>query len=74
LFTHGENALLFRYDDNSLTECLAIACGGSDLTYPMAARAMAMRDHGPFRFGSFHNIVALAGLGAVAASGLGPRS
>ena len=25
LFTHGKNALLFRYDDNSLAECLDVA-------------------------------------------------
>jgi hypothetical protein len=62
LFSHGENALLFRYDDDSLAECLAFACGSVELTYPMAERAKAMRDQSPFRFGFFRNIVALAGL------------
>ena len=60
LFAHGENALLFRYDDDSLAECLAVACGGRDRIYPMAARAKAMRDQERFRFGLFRNIVDLA--------------
>ena len=60
LFAHGENALLFRYDDDSLAECLAVACGGRDRIYPIAARAKAMRDQGRFRFGLFRNIVDLA--------------
>jgi hypothetical protein len=60
LFAHGENALLFRYDDDSLAECLAVACGGRDRIYPIAARAKAMRDQERFRFGLFRNIVDLA--------------
>jgi hypothetical protein len=62
LFAHGENALLFRYGDGSLAECLALACASPDRLYPMADRAAAMRDLPPFRFGAFRNIVALAGL------------
>jgi hypothetical protein len=62
LFRHGENALLFRYDDDSLAECLTVACGGLEAIYPMARHAKAMRDEAPFRFGSFRNILALAGL------------
>ena len=61
-FTHGENALLFRYDDDSLAECLALACGDPGRLYPIAERAMRMRDTRPFRFGSYQNIVALANL------------
>jgi hypothetical protein len=60
LFRHGENALLFRYGDGSLAECLARACGDPARIYPLAARAMGMRDQPPFRFGSFRNIVTLA--------------
>lgn len=60
LFTHGENALLFRYDDDSIAACLALACGNPDRIYAMAHRAKAMRDHGRFRFGQFGNIVSLA--------------
>jgi hypothetical protein len=62
LFTHGENALLFRYEDDSLAECLAIACGNPEQSYPMAERATTMRDQPVFRFGAFQNIVALANL------------
>jgi hypothetical protein len=61
LFTHGENALLFRYGDDSLAECLGLACGSPDRIYSAAERATAMRDEPVFRFGGFHNIVALAG-------------
>jgi hypothetical protein len=62
LFRHGENALLFRYGDGSLAECLALACGARDRIFPLAERATAMRDLPRFRFGAFHNMVALAGL------------
>jgi hypothetical protein len=62
LFRHGENALLFRYGDGSLAECLALACGARERIFPLAERATAMRDLPRFRFGAFHNIVALAGL------------
>jgi hypothetical protein len=60
LFTHGENALLFRYDDDSIATCLAQACGNPADICAMAERAKAMRDHGRFRFGLFGNIVSLA--------------
>jgi hypothetical protein len=60
LFTHRENALLFRYDDDSLAECLALACGSPWWIFPLAERARAMRDGPPFRFGSFRNILELA--------------
>jgi hypothetical protein len=60
LFAHGENALLFRYDDDSIAECLALACGSPERIYAVAERAKAMRDHGRFRFGLFGNIVSLA--------------
>jgi len=61
LFSHGENALLFRYDDDSIEACLALACEGPARLYDMAARAKAMRDQERFRFGRFGNIVDLAG-------------
>jgi hypothetical protein len=60
LFSHGENALLFRYDDDSVAECLALACGEPAGMYAMAERAKTMRDHSRFRFGLFGNIVSLA--------------
>ena len=62
LFVHGENALLFRYGDDSLAECLALVCGDPSCLYPLAERATPMRDQPAFRFGSFRNIVALAGI------------
>jgi hypothetical protein len=60
LFSHGDNALLFRYDDDSIAECLAMACGNPNRIYPIAERAKAMRDQAQFRFGRFSNIVGLA--------------
>jgi hypothetical protein len=66
LFRHGENALLFRYGDGSLAECLALACGKADRIHPLAEGAIAMRDLPCFRFGGFHNMVALAGLESAA--------
>jgi hypothetical protein len=61
LFSHGENALLFRYHDDSLAECLAITCASPKRAYVLAQRAAVMRDQPPFRFGAFQNIVELAG-------------
>jgi hypothetical protein len=69
LFRHHENALLFRYDDDSLAECLALACSGPDRLYGAAERAIGMRDLPRFRFGGFANIVALAGLESAADPG-----
>ena len=68
LFVHGENALLFRYDDNSLSECLARVFGGPRHIYPIAAAARTLRDAAPFRFGSFPNILDLAGAAGPARS------
>jgi hypothetical protein len=59
-FTHGRNALLFRYNDDSLAECLNIASGDPAHIYPIAENARKMRDQEPFRFGFFPNIVALS--------------
>jgi hypothetical protein len=60
LFVHGENALLFRYQDDSLRQCLSIAFGDPDQLHPMAVRARELRDQQRFRFGQFRNIVDLA--------------
>jgi hypothetical protein len=59
-FTHRRNALLFRYDDDSLRECLSLVCSRSEELYEIAAAGMAMRDNEPFRFGGFHNMISLA--------------
>jgi len=58
-FVNGENALLFRYDDDSLAECLSRACGSVSAIVPLAERARVLRDQPPFRFGAFDNILAL---------------
>jgi hypothetical protein len=62
LFRHGENALLFRYGDGSLAECLAFACGRAEGAHRLAERAIEIRDMPRFRFGGFRNMVELAGL------------
>jgi cephalosporin hydroxylase len=60
IFTHGENALLFRYDDDSLAECLDIVCNQPERAYEIARAGMKLRDDPRIRFGQFANIVDLA--------------
>jgi glycosyl transferase family 1 len=60
VFTHSENALLFRYDDNSLEECLDILCSQPERAYKIAAAGMRLRDDPRIRFGQFHSIIDLA--------------
>ncbi|MBV9557979.1 MAG: hypothetical protein JO254_12985 [Pseudolabrys sp.] len=60
LFTHGRNALLFRYDDDSLAECLDIVCNQPQRTYEIAQAGFALRDDPAVRFGGFDNILKLA--------------
>jgi hypothetical protein len=60
VFKHGKNALLFRYDDDSIEECLDIVCNRPELAYEIARAGMALRDHPRLRFGQFHNILDLA--------------
>jgi hypothetical protein len=59
LFRHGSNSLLFRYNDESLAECLGLVCNDPQAVYSIAQQAKLMRDESPFRFGAFSNIVAL---------------
>jgi hypothetical protein len=59
-FTRGKNALFFRYDDDSLSESLSVACGDLHRAFEIAAAGFAMRDDPPFRFGGYENIVDLA--------------
>jgi hypothetical protein len=59
-FEHGRNALFFRYDDDSLRECLSSVCNDPERTFHIAAAGFAMRDDPPFRFGNFQNIIDLA--------------
>jgi len=60
LFVHGTNALLFRYDDDSLAECLNVVCGDPERTYEIAQAGFALRDDPAVRFGGFENILKLA--------------
>jgi hypothetical protein len=60
LFTHATNALLFRYDDDSLAECLDLVCNRPDRAYEIAQAGFALRDDPAVRFGGFDNILKLA--------------
>jgi hypothetical protein len=60
-FTHGVNALLFTYGDNSLHEALDLVCSRPDRAYEIAKAAMALRDDPGLKFGGFNNFVTLAG-------------
>jgi Glycosyl transferases group 1 len=60
LFSHGRNALLFRYDDDSLAECLDIVCNQPQRAYDIAQAGFALRDDPVVRFGGFENILKLA--------------
>jgi hypothetical protein len=60
IFRHGHNALLFRYDDNSIEECIDIVCNQPDRAYRIAQAGIKLRDDPRLRFGQFHNILDLA--------------
>ena len=54
---NNENALFFRYDDDSLRECLELVCSKPEDAYGIADAGLGLRDEQPFRFGQFHNII-----------------
>lgn len=60
LFAHGDNALFFRYDDDSLAQCLDIVCNQPVRAYEIAQAGFSMRDDPAIRFGGFKNILELA--------------
>jgi hypothetical protein len=60
LLRHKENALLFRYNDDSLEECLDIVCNQPERAYEIACAGMQLRDDPRFRFGQFQNVIDLA--------------
>jgi hypothetical protein len=62
LLQHKINALLFRYNDDSLDECLDIACKQPERAYEIAQAGMQLRDDPRIRFGQFHNVIDLARL------------
>src|SRR6266540_662819 len=59
-FRHGENALLFRYDDNGLRECLDLVCSNPDRAFEIAQEGVALRDHPRLRLAGYNNLIALA--------------
>jgi hypothetical protein len=56
-FQNRKNALFFRYEDDSLRECLELVCSRPAEAYPIAEAGLGLRDEQPFRFGGFHNII-----------------
>jgi Glycosyl transferases group 1 len=60
LFSHGKNALFFRYDDDSLAQCLDLVCNRPERAYEIAQAGFALRDDPAVRFGGFNNILELA--------------
>jgi glycosyl transferase family 1 len=60
LFEHGRNALLFRYDDDSLAGCLDVVCHDPQRAYEIALAGFALRDDPAVRFGGFDSILTLA--------------
>ena len=60
IFNHDRNALLFRYDDDSIEECLDIVCNQPERAFEIARAGIKLRDDPRLRFGQFHNILDLA--------------
>jgi hypothetical protein len=69
IFEHGKNALLFRYDDDSIKECLNIVCHQPDRAFAIAQAGMKLREDPRLRFGRFHNLLDLARRKASARAG-----
>jgi len=72
-FTHGKNALLFRYDDDSLRQCFDLVCSHPNRAYDIAQAGIALRDDPRLRFG-FQELMRLAeapGLSSTKGSGVG---
>jgi hypothetical protein len=60
VFQHDRNALFFRYDDDSLRECLTRVCDDLDGTFEIAEAGFKLRDDPQLRFGRFEKIIELA--------------
>jgi len=60
VFVHEKNALFFRYEDDSLRECLDIVCDQPERAYAIAQGGMNVRDLSRFRFDQFGNILKVA--------------
>jgi hypothetical protein len=62
LFADRRNALLFRYDDDSLAQCLDLVCHRPADAYTIAQGGFALRDNSAVRFRGFENILRVADL------------
>ena len=60
IFKHDKNSLLFRYDDDSIEECLDIVCNQPERAYRIAQAGIKLREDPRLRFAQFHNILDLA--------------
>ena len=59
IFTHGKNALLFRYDDDSLRKCFDLVCSRPEQAYEIAQAGFALRDDPRLRFSGYDNLLRL---------------
>lgn len=57
LFRHGENALLYRYDDDSLAQCLDLVCNQPERALAIAQAGFPARDDPAIRFGGYGNLL-----------------
>ena len=62
VFKSDENALLFRYDDDSLERCLDLVCHQPERAYDIARRGTPLRDDPTFRFNGCDELLKLARL------------
>lgn len=60
VFKPGKSALFFRYDDDSLEQCLDLVCNHPERAYDIARRGMKLREKPAFRFAGCHNLLELA--------------
>jgi hypothetical protein len=57
LFRHGENALLYRYDDDSLAQCLDLVCNQPERAFAIAQAGFPARDDPAIRFAGYGNLL-----------------
>jgi len=57
IFRHGENALFFRYEDDSLREALDLVFSVPSRAFQIAEAGFALRDDPRLRFGGFSNFL-----------------
>jgi hypothetical protein len=59
LFGHRKNALLYRYDDDSLAECFDLVCNRVSEAYEIAQAGFRLRDDPTIRFVGYDKILEL---------------